>query len=198
MGFFKKQVDPQEEIFNIKFTMKQLGRNAVKADKEEKKQKIKVRKALEGNDPQSARVYATGAIRKKADALQYRRMEAQLDAVVSVLERQAVMGGITANIAALSRPLDAALDAGKVDESSMVINKFMSQMEDLEVQSAYMEETMSGSAATTADVGQVDGLVAEIAAEHQLDFQSTLAEGAPAMAAKPVEMDPLQARMAKL
>ncbi len=172
---FKKKKDPMEEIFNMKFAINQLNRDAKKADKDEKKERQQVRKALERHDESSARVYSASSIRKKKQAFQLRQMAASLGAVVSTLERQATMGNLTSNIASMSRTLDKALSSDRVDDVSQVINKFMTQVEDLEVQSAYLEETMTGSSATTADVGQVDGLVAQIAAEHQLEFQSNMA-----------------------
>lgn len=80
-----------DQIFNLKFTSKQLVRQSRKAEKEEKSEKLKVKKAIEKGNIDGAKIYAQNAIRKKNEALNYMRLGSRLDAVVSRLDTQAKM-----------------------------------------------------------------------------------------------------------
>jgi len=71
------------QIFNLKFTAKQLSRSAVKCEKEEKSERLKVKKAIEKGNFDGAKIYAQNAIRKKSEQLNYMKLSSRLDAVVS-------------------------------------------------------------------------------------------------------------------
>lgn len=45
-----------DQIFNLKFTAKQLQKSAVKAEKEEKSEKLKIKKAIEKGNIDGAKV----------------------------------------------------------------------------------------------------------------------------------------------
>ena len=58
-----------DQIFNLKFTAKQLARTAQKCEKEEKALKQKVKKAIEKGNIEGAKIYAQDSIRKKNEQL---------------------------------------------------------------------------------------------------------------------------------
>ena len=80
-----------DQIFNLKFTSKTLVRQSHKCAKEEKAEKLKVKKAIEKGNIDGAKIYAQNAIRKKTETLNYLRLASRLDAVVSRLDTQAKM-----------------------------------------------------------------------------------------------------------
>ena len=47
-----------EQIFNLKFTSKQLVRGSKRAEKDEKSEKLKVKKAIEKGNIDGAKIYA--------------------------------------------------------------------------------------------------------------------------------------------
>jgi hypothetical protein len=47
-----------DQIFNLKFTSKQLVRQSKKCEKEEKSEKLKVKKAIEKGNIDGAKIYA--------------------------------------------------------------------------------------------------------------------------------------------
>ena len=59
------------QIFNLKFTAKQLVRASKKCEKEEKEERNKVKRAIEKGNIDGARLYAQNAIRKKNETLNY-------------------------------------------------------------------------------------------------------------------------------
>lgn len=58
-----------EQVFNIRFTAKQLSRQHDKLLAQEKKDRANVKKAVEAGDKERARIYAETAIRNKTQAL---------------------------------------------------------------------------------------------------------------------------------
>ena len=56
----------------------------------------------------------------------------------------------------------------------MVMDKFESQFEDLEVQTGYMENSMNASTSLTTPQNQVDMLMQQVADEHGLELKHGL------------------------
>ena len=52
-------------MFNLKFTVKEFERNAKKCDKEEKAEKVKLKKAIQKGNMEVAKIHAENAIRQK-------------------------------------------------------------------------------------------------------------------------------------
>ena len=52
-----------------------------------------------------------------------------------------------------------------LEQISALMDKFEKQFEDLDVQSSYMENTMSSSSTTTVPVNDVDNLMQQVADE---------------------------------
>ncbi len=63
----------------------------IKCEKEEKAEKLRVKKAIEKGNMEGAKIYAQNAIRKKNEQLNYMKLASRLDATVSRLETQAKM-----------------------------------------------------------------------------------------------------------
>jgi hypothetical protein len=71
--------------------IQQLNRSAIKCEKDEKSERLKVKKAIEKGNAEGAKIYAQNAIRKKHEQLNYLKLASRLDAVVSRLDTQAKM-----------------------------------------------------------------------------------------------------------
>merc|ERR1712060_34444 len=76
----------ENQLFNLKFTAKQMARLSAKCLKEEKAEKGKIKKALEKDNHDGARIYAQNAIRQKNNAQNYLRLSSRVEAVASRLE----------------------------------------------------------------------------------------------------------------
>ena len=55
----------EKHLFNLKFASKQLLRDSKKCEKEEKAEKLKLKKAIEKGNMEVARIHAENAIRQK-------------------------------------------------------------------------------------------------------------------------------------
>merc|ERR1712100_176707 len=86
----------ENQLFNLKFTSKQLIRMSKKCEKNEKAQKLKTKQAIEKGNMEGARIYAQNAIREKNQALNYLRLSSRIDAVAARVETAVRMRQVTA------------------------------------------------------------------------------------------------------
>jgi len=105
-----------DQIFNLKFTAKQLNKQSQKSTKDEKVERTKVKKAIEKGNLDGAKIYAQNAIRKKNESLNYLRLASRLDAVVSRLDTQAKMQLVTKNMAGIVKSLDKSLANNNLEQ----------------------------------------------------------------------------------
>lgn len=174
-----------DQIFNLKFTSKQLQRQAVKCEKEEKTEKGKVKKAIEKGNIEGARIYAQNAIRKKTEQLNYLKLGSRLDAVVSRLETQAKMNMINKNMAGIVKSLEKALTTNNLEQVASTMDNFEKQFENLDVQAEFVEQAMGNSTALSTPQEDVDLLMQQVADEHNLSLvhdMPTAVSGMPVVA----------------
>ncbi|BEI81375.1 hypothetical protein CcaverHIS002_0205350 [Cutaneotrichosporon cavernicola] len=172
----------EKALFQLKFTAKTLQRQAKKANKDETAEKNKLKAALQKGNTEGARIYAQNAIRKKTEGLNLLRLASRIDAVASRVETAVTMRSVTGSMA---------------NVISMVMEKFESQFNDLDVQTSYMESTMSDTTALTTPQDQVDSLINQVADEAGLEIQHGLGEAkvpteqiaTPAQTEAPMEED---------
>ena len=69
----------------LKFTSKSLQRQAKKCEKEEKSEKLKIKKAMEKGNINGAQIYVENTIQKRTEQMNYLRLASCLDAVVARL-----------------------------------------------------------------------------------------------------------------
>ncbi|CDZ98608.1 vacuolar assembly protein did2 [Phaffia rhodozyma] len=159
---------------SIKFTAKSLQRQSKKAQKDESKEKANLKKALQQGNTDGARIYAANAIRKKNESLNLLRLGSRIDAVASRVETAVTMRQVTGSMASVVKGMDKAMEQMNLEKISSVMDKFESQFTDLDVQTSYMESTMSSTSATTTPQDQVDLLMQKVADEAGLEVQHEL------------------------
>ncbi len=185
-----------------KFAAKTLERNAKRCNKEEAAEKQKLKKAIEKQNFEGAKIHAEAAIRKKNEALNYLRLASRVDGVASQVQTAVSMRTVSKSMGSVVEGLNKALEGNQMEKVSMIMDQFEGQVENLNVQTSYMEAAMSNSSALTTPSDQVHDLMQQVADEHGLEFGSQLGNvpmlSPQASAAKEVEGDPLTERLAKL
>nr|CAI9696923.1 unnamed protein product [Rangifer tarandus platyrhynchus] len=192
-----------DTLFQLKFTAKQLEKLAKKAEKDSKSEQAKVKKALQQKNVECARVYAENAIRKKNEGVNWLRMASRVDAVASKVQTAVTMKGVTKNMAQVTKALDRALSTMDLQKVSAVMDRFEQQVQNLDVHTSVMEDSMSSATTLTTPQEQVDSLILQIAEENGLevlDQLSQLPEGASAVGESSVrsQEDQLSRRLAAL
>merc|ERR1719384_743608 len=195
----------EDSLFQLKFCSKQLARLSKKAEKEQKSQQNKVKKALEQGNNEVARIYAENAVRKKNESLNYLRMSSKVDAVSSRVQTAVTMKGVAKNMGSVVKALDKAINSMELQKISEVMDKFESQFEDLDVRTSVMEDAMGSATTTTTPVNQVEALMKQVADENGLEITEQLASvpantigEATAASATTTSEDPLSRRLAAL
>lgn len=172
----------EDIVFNLKFTTKQLERLSKKAEKEQKVQENKVKKAIKEKNIETARVYAENAIRKKNEGLNYLRMAARVDAVSARVQSALTMKDVTKKIGEVTKALDRALASMNLEQVSKVMEKFEKQFEDLDVRTTTVEEAMGTATTLSTPQDQVEALIRQVAAENDLELTDKLVDLEPTKA----------------
>ncbi|PWY99619.1 Snf7-domain-containing protein [Testicularia cyperi] len=167
----------EKSLFQLKFTAKSLQRQARKASKDETAEKAKLKKALAQGNTEGARIYASNAIRKKNESLNLLRLGSRIDAVASRVETAVTMRQVTGSMASVVKGMDKAMESMNLERISMVMDKFESQFEDMDVQTSYMEGTIGATTAQTMPQDQVDLLMQQVADENGIEINHKLGEG---------------------
>mmetsp|Transcript_17019 Transcript_17019/g.43720 ORF Transcript_17019/g.43720 Transcript_17019/m.43720 type:complete len:213 (-) Transcript_17019:470-1108(-) len=176
----------QKQLFQLKFTSKQMARAHKKAEKDEASEKLKIKKAMEKGDEGSARIYAQNAIRIKTQGQNYLRMSSRLDAVASRVEGAIKMKQVTKQMGGVVKGMDKVLASMDVQAIGAVMDKFESSFEQMDVTSSYVESAMNSSTASAMDEAAVDGLLAEVQAAHGLEVGMSAASAGSSAIAAPV------------
>jgi len=192
----------EKHLFNLKFAAKELERNSKRSEKEEKVEKAKLKKAIQKNNMEGARIHAENAIRQKNQALNYLRMASRVDAVASRVQTAVTTKKVTQSMAGVVKSMDAAMKSMNLEKISNLMDKFEKQFEDLDVQSSYMENTMSSTTTVTVPQNDVEHLMQQVADEAGLELNMELPAGETgtiaSSTAASTEQDELTQRLAKL
>ncbi|CAI9766122.1 unnamed protein product [Fraxinus pennsylvanica] len=166
------------QIMELKFTIKSLQRQARKCEKDEKSEKLKVKKAIEKGNMDGARIYAENAIRKRSEQMNYLRLSSRLDAVVSRLDTQAKMTTITKSMGNIVKSLESTLATGNLQKMSETMDQFEKQFVNMEVQAEFMESSMAGSTSLSTPEGEVNSLMQQVADDYGLEVSVGLPQPA--------------------
>lgn len=194
----------EDHLVNLRLTSKQMQRGSKKCEEAEKAAKTKLKKAIQAQNVEGARIYAQNAIREKNQALNYLRLSSRIDAVAARLETAIRMKTVTKSMAGIVVGMDSAMKEMDVEKIAKIMDQFEKQFEDLDVRSGYMENAMASSTATATPQEQVDSLIQETAEAHNLELGSILDDAGavgtatPAVAEQQPATADLESRFAAL
>lgn len=171
------------QLFQLKFTAKQMGRLSSKCLKEEKAEKEKIKKCLEKDNHDGARIHAQNAIRAKTNAQNYLRLSSRIDAVASRLESAIKMQQVTKSMGQVVKGMDKVLGSMNVEAIAKVMENFEKSFENMDVRSEYVEQTMNSSTTAAMPEGEVDTLMQMVADEHGLKMADTFGSASVAQVA---------------
>ncbi|BBG98882.1 vacuolar protein sorting 46.1 [Prunus dulcis] len=173
-----------------------------KVRKEEKAEKLKIKKAMEKGNVDGARIYAENAIRKRTEQMNYLRLASRLDAVVARLDTQAKMFTINKSMGNIVKSLESSLATGNLQKMSETMDSFEKQFVNMEVQAEFMETAMAGSTSLSTPEGEVNSLMQQVADDYGLEVSVGLPQPAshavPAKETEKVDEDDLSRRLAEL
>ncbi|KAH0543688.1 Vacuolar-sorting protein SNF7 [Glutinoglossum americanum] len=168
--------------FYTQFTAKQLNRQAAKAGKDETAEKNKLKKAIQQNHNDIARIYAQNAIRKQNERLNLLRLASRIDAVSSRVQTAVTMRQVTGSMANVVRGMDQAMKSMDLEKISAVMDRFETQFEDLDVATGYYENATSSATAVGTPQEDVDRLMNQVADENGFELHQDLEAATPSKA----------------
>merc|ERR1711860_72853 len=206
-GYFSKLkkmslASMEKHLFNLKFAAKDLERCSKKCDKEEKAEKLKLKKAIEKGNHEVARIHAENAIRQKNQSLNYLRMSARVDATASRVQSALTTKKVSKSMEGVVKGMSAAMKSMNLEKISGLMDQFEKEFEDLDVQTSVMEGAMSQTTATNVPQDSVEVLMRQAADEAGLELKMDLpgpAESTVGQSTKAsVEQDELSQRLSRL
>lgn len=169
----------EQAQFQLKFTAKQLTRQAMRAEKEMKGEERKVKKAIQQGNQDIARLYAQNAVRKRTERLNLLQLASRVDSVASRVQTAVTMRQVTGNMAGIVRGMDKALESMNTERISLVMDKFENQFEDLDATTSYYENATTNASALTTPQDEVDLLMQKVADDAGLELQQELESNVP-------------------
>ena len=159
-------------MFEFKTQMKEFKRQSALAQKEELKSKEKVKKSIERGDMDSARIFADEAIRNKNQVRQYMVLSSKLDAVVSRLTDACKKQKLTSTMVNITDKMNIAMKGMNLVEINEGMKNFEKIFDNLEINTQVLDSALdSVSSGTAQDQKNVDSLIMNVAAEHNLKLK---------------------------
>ncbi|XBW37756.1 hypothetical protein QEN19_003337 [Hanseniaspora menglaensis] len=141
-------------LFNLKFTQKQLVKQANKSLKESATNEKKLSKQLEegsnGDNDELTRILASNVIRKRNEYLNLIKLTNKLDIIISKLNTSMIMQQVSGQFMQITRNLDVALQNMNLENITMVMDKFDEQVKEIDLNT----ETLT----SVTENGNVDSL----------------------------------------
>ncbi|CAD0011211.1 unnamed protein product [Aureobasidium pullulans] len=152
--------------------------------KDENAEKAKLKKAIQQNHGDIAKIYAQNAIRKQNEKLNLLRLASRIDAVASRVQTAVTMRQVTGSMANVVKGMDGAMKAMDLEKISAVMDRFETQFEDLDVATGYYENATSSATAVGTPQEDVDRLMSQVADEAGVELNQEMAGATPAQGIK--------------
>ena len=99
-----------DTVFNLRMLSKQFMRASAKAEKRSKAEKAKIKKAIQLNNAEGARIYAENAIREHNSAQTFLKYSSRMDGVASRLSMQTGMVAMVQSLNGVTNSLQKAMN----------------------------------------------------------------------------------------
>merc|ERR1719334_1728609 len=106
--------------------------------------------------------------------MNYLKLSSRMDAVAARVQTAVAMGQLSKDMRKIVGSMDSCMKSMDIEKISAVMDKFEQQFEDLDLTSQYMESAIDSTTAATMPESQVENLMAQIADENGLEFQSEI------------------------
>jgi len=189
-----------DELFNMKFTAKQLSKEAKKLEKEEKKALKAVALAIKQSNAEGAKIHADTAIRWKNQSMQFLRMSSRVEAISKRLEMAIRMNQVSKSMGSVAKAMKSSLGTMNLEKIGTSMDAFEKAFDDVNVSSAYVEDIMDGQTAAMAPQSEVESLIQRVADENDLEVRAVLPDAAPRELPEQAssEADDIEKRLAAL
>ena len=174
MGGKNSKQDLYDLTFEMKFTAKSLDKQAAKVEGNMKKEEQKVIQLMNAGNHDAARISAEGIIRMKGEALNCRRMAAQMGAVAQKLEAADRTKNISTSIKNSVPIIQRGLKQMEKIGISKAVAEFDQVFEELDVKADSMNTALDGVYSSTIDQGNVETLMKQLQESQANEMENNL------------------------
>lgn len=163
-----------DHIFQLRCTAKELERYSKRCQRDEKKERLKCKKAIQAGNVEVAKVHAENATRHKNQALNFLRMSARIDATSARLKSMVTSRQLAQSLQRVTRSMQGAARSANLERIQTIMDNFERTVLDSDVQTTVMQETIESTNVAMMPAHDVDGLMREIADEAGLELRLEL------------------------
>ena len=174
MGGKNSKQDLFDLTFEMKHTSKSLDKQANKVEQNMKKEEQKVIALMNSGNHEAARISAESIIRMKGEALNCRRMAAQMGAVAQKLETADRTKNISTSIKKSVPIIQRGLKQMEKIGISKAVAEFDQVFEELDVKADSMNTALDGVYSSTIDQGNVETLMKQLQESQAMEQENNL------------------------
>ena len=162
--------DPSDKIFDTMFEFKLMGKQMAKeAKKSENQNKAlikRVKDCIAKGDYEQAKVAASDAIRSKNQVRRYQVLSSKINTVAQRLESAYKNQELTEKMQSLTQQMIGAGNMMDLVKMTETMSNFEKLFDDLDVNSAMMDQVFDNVNAGTVNEGEVNQLISQVAQQN--------------------------------
>ena len=170
----KPPEDPADKIFDTMFEFKMMAKSMAKESKKSETQSKnlikKVKDCIAKGDYEQAKVAASDAIRAKNQVKRYRVLSSKIDTIAQRLNSAYQNQTLTQNMENLTKQLLGAGSMMDLVKMTETMSNFEKLFDDLDVNTAMMDQVMDNVNAGTVNEGEVNELIAQVAQQNGMQL----------------------------
>ena len=170
----KPPEDPADKIFDTMFEFKMMAKSMAKESKKSETQSKnlikKVKDCIAKGDYEQAKVAASDAIRAKNQVKRYRVLSSKIDTIAQRLNSAYQNQTLTQNMENLTKQLLGAGSMMDLVKMTETMSNFEKLFDDLDVNTAMMDQVMDNVNASTVNEGEVNELIAQVAQQNGMQL----------------------------
>eukprot|EP01061_Rhynchopus_euleeides_P042109 TRINITY_DN73529_c0_g1_i1.p1 TRINITY_DN73529_c0_g1~~TRINITY_DN73529_c0_g1_i1.p1 ORF type:complete len:213 (+),score=115.30 TRINITY_DN73529_c0_g1_i1:172-810(+) len=204
-NLFGKKKTPEEMMREYKRgidrTIRELERERVKMQNNEKKLIAELRKMAKTNQTEAMRVMAKDLVRTRAYCTKFYKMKAQMQAVSLKLQTLSSTAQMAEAMKGVTRSMRAMNKSMNLQEMQKIMMEFQKQNEMMGMKEEAMNDAIDDVMDDEGDEEEeTEGMIAQVLDEIGLDFQSQVGTSKQKIGDDKIEEedDDLQARLDKL
>ena len=162
--------DPSDKMFDTMFEFKMMGKQmakeAKKAETQNKNLIKKVKDCIAKGDYEQAKVAASDAIRQKNQVRRYRILSSKIDTVAQRLQSAYQNQRLTEQMQSLTQQMVGAGNMMDMVKMTETMANFEKLFDDLDVNSAMMDQVFDNVNAGTVNDNEVNTLIQQVAQQN--------------------------------
>ncbi|KAA6403630.1 MAG: putative charged multivesicular body protein 1a [Streblomastix strix] len=179
-------------IFDLKFGAKRFEQQSNQMRKKANEDKLKIKKAIQQNNKEGAQIYAENVIREQNMSMFYLRTASRMEGIVNKLEINQSMQAIVKGLDQVNNSLKGVMGDSDMKKVNQVLGQFEGMMEKMDNRVDVITNAMEPVTESQINRSEVDNLIAQVAAEHQLQLQGDFAQMQQPNAAIQPQFQPVQ------